>query len=864
MSQPQRKNQHPQSAKLQPNPITQPGPSTNRRKQQPPHKASRSPALPKDPEGKRYTLFFNHGFKPIYADPEEQGKKPEWFSKEQNYPLEPRILWKHFTDPEIFIGIRFGSQTRYLMIDLDSTSPYHPDHSPADFKKILDSLERLGFGIPVATRSSWSGGLHICYGFPEPLPTYKIALLAKKGLIDTGFQLRSGQLEIFPNPKAYSQNKISDYKAHALPLQAGRGSILLQIETWSTEAYVEPVRLFDGKEYNPHQLKQFNDLMEESAATCNLNKLNKNLEKAYQQRSKYQERYKNLTLSDKAAEWEDDLVHMISSGFGDFGQTNWLLHKIGVLGFVFLHKEGSELVNYMREQVTGAPGYKEYCRHQHQIEKRCAQWAKCISETGYYCKYRGFPVRQLMNFEKLTRQITKGTNKNPNSPPQQNKHNKEQASLATKKIISAIQQLQKHGEYPFGKAVRMRAIIDKTKELYGIGVSQRTLYRRENLQLWNPDYEITDPWEEELISTQPNPPRQTIAQELQKPAIAGLLPPAKNPIPVKIRHRPQNPYPEAFLTSPLPKLTICTWLEPLPRGISHLPNAYEGLLSTLLPWSPSTGSHGSSPSENLPESAFPPLWGINQPKAENCGLWSLVGVNQKTLGWKLKVNQLTTTPGLTSPYQPGQIIEIRRKRYTVLGFQGENNQHLIVMTDSGEKKLILWFEKCEPGNILVVGQTREHEREHLSTLPNPTVDEKAWQPGVTLWGYGRAWKLIEKVGASEHHLLVEDSEGQKQVFYDYIELVKGGLLKLIAPEEKEQQQEENQQSIPNIDSEQEFLEWYNKAVERGWIEKMRDPRHLPIVNYQGQQVRAVILVEKDHLGRVRKVIKPWLQVREKY
>ena len=56
-------------------------PNSRSRKEQPTQKTFRPPVPPKDPEGKRYTEFFNHGFKPICADRPSPGQKPSWFTQ---------------------------------------------------------------------------------------------------------------------------------------------------------------------------------------------------------------------------------------------------------------------------------------------------------------------------------------------------------------------------------------------------------------------------------------------------------------------------------------------------------------------------------------------------------------------------------------------------------------------------------------------------------------------------------------------------------------------------------------------------------------------------------------------------------------
>ena len=57
--------------------------------------------------------------------------------------------------------------------------------------------------------------------------TFNLAVALHECLKAQGFRLKAGQLEVFPNIKAYGVKTFIDYAAHRLPLQPASGSCLL-------------------------------------------------------------------------------------------------------------------------------------------------------------------------------------------------------------------------------------------------------------------------------------------------------------------------------------------------------------------------------------------------------------------------------------------------------------------------------------------------------------------------------------------------------------------------------------------------------------------------------------------------------------
>ncbi|MGB3298509.1 MAG: hypothetical protein WBA76_09595, partial [Phormidesmis sp.] len=117
------------------------------------------------------------------------------------------------------IGKRFGQLTRYLMIDIDIHSAFHPDNG--GFQPILAVMESLGLCRYLIVRSSTSGGIHLYFPLLEPVNAWQLASTAHSALTASGIPIAGGQCELFPNKKSFN----AEFNGHRLPLQ--NGSFLL-------------------------------------------------------------------------------------------------------------------------------------------------------------------------------------------------------------------------------------------------------------------------------------------------------------------------------------------------------------------------------------------------------------------------------------------------------------------------------------------------------------------------------------------------------------------------------------------------------------------------------------------------------------
>lgn len=483
-------------------------------------KGAEKPLAPADPLGVRFCHYFNHPWGFIYA-PAIRREKPHW-QTETRYPLQPRNLWQQYQNPKTYLGLRFGKNTRYFAIDIDIHSPKHPAHDPTAYKSVLAALEEIGLCKPVAIISSDSGGIHVYYFFSEELPTFPLACACSSALTDAGFEIKQGELEIFPNVKAWTALP-SNYNALRLPLQAGSFMLDESMEPYTND------------------LDSFLDAADWSAAGQDYLTLKLAIKAASLRQQKL---YKPAT-STAAELWRIDLKQRIAGGWTDYGQTNSLLKDIACYGIVFKALADEALVEYIVETATSSPGFHEYCRHQHNIEQRAREWAYCC--MGFYTPYPSIPNRKR-NYRSHF-----GSANNIVDFPQPNL-NQELQLNTQERIRNIIAHLELAGELPRTPASRATAIIATSKQLYGVGVSKTTLHKPEYLALWHPrNYQNAT---------------QRCVQPHSEPVTADLPPQKFAPIP--------DPWLEPETPQPAPSQGQSNLYTPMPiMKVLYLPQAKE-------------------------------------------------------------------------------------------------------------------------------------------------------------------------------------------------------------------------------------------------------------------------------------------------
>jgi hypothetical protein len=432
------------------------------------------PHQPADPLGKRYVKYFWHAWSAIVAPVSKEGSKPAW--RTINYYLQPSQLWRLHADSKQLVGMRFGSTTRYAIIDLDTGGDYHSNES---VNRIKAALEDIGIVDIIPIQSSFSGGYHLIITFTSPLPTFNLACAVEYALRDAGFIPRKGHLEIFPNVKPWGEDCIINYNAIRCPMQPLSGAFLLDYD-------LQPIS---------DSVATFLDHCDRAARRQDLTKLKYACKKARLRHKREQYRKK---ASANVEEWRANWEEIIATGWTGFGQTNTILQILVGYGIVFLDLQGENLIQYALKTAISAPGYTQYCRHQHNIEARVRQWVQCTIRNEWYTPYASYPARLLRTFGKTFAEaiaaIRKIVKPKDNVIPfdrriTQSEQRSQQAQRRIKWAVKAIE--WETGLAPGAKA-RAKQICSECKRQFGKSLSLQTLHKY--LHLWHPKTYIEDPW----------------------------------------------------------------------------------------------------------------------------------------------------------------------------------------------------------------------------------------------------------------------------------------------------------------------------------------------------------------------------------
>lgn len=375
-----------------------------------------------------FKIFYSRQY--IYA-PVPVAGKPNWKTAPYNEALNLQELYDRWKAPDSLIGTRFWQETRYLLLDIDKGSAYHPYQNEGEFRAILRSLEQIGLCRYLIVQSSDSLGLHIYFPLPQPFQLWRIALLVRITLEQADFEIKSGQLESFPNYIPFIPDiKKPLYNAHRLPLQAN--SYLLN----------------DNFLFISSDLLTLIRQWQFAAEGQDLEKL--------QYEIKCVKPPRTTVNNEGVKEWRERLETTIKTGWTGNRQTQILSKAACAYGRVFLGLGWKQLEDYVLATLTNAPGYKQFCRHQRNIQRVVRAWIKTNRNSGYY-----YPL--------FSRQVKL-------HKPKAGFSNSEKREEAIRKIKSAITQIvDEEGKLPKGNT----AMIERLNEITRCSFS--TLYKHRNL-----------------------------------------------------------------------------------------------------------------------------------------------------------------------------------------------------------------------------------------------------------------------------------------------------------------------------------------------------------------------------------------------
>ena len=403
-----------------------------------------------------FLALFPHRFDFIYADHPQPDQKPNWHT-ESRYPLSDRLIQQG----NYLYGVRFGSTTRYCLLDIDITSAYHPRQDAFAVPRILAALEQLGLVSAIACTSSFSGGLHLYLPFASEQRSWQVAIALSSLLESAGFRLRSGQLEVFPNRKPYATDSVPRlFHAHRLPMQVGSNLLNADFQPIWSDRFRFVQQWQCAEQRNEIDSHLFNQLIQ-------------------------QNRQRRYRVSRRAEQFLQDLNADIDPGWTHSGQTNYLLGRIAMRSYIFHHVLsggepliGQALIENIVSTARSLPGYEQWCQHQHEIEARASEWARSVENSPYF--HYGLPKQPKA--EDTDQAISEAS-----TPRQQQRDcwNQKQAEAAQTRIQNAMADLIAKSELPNSITARFQALTQ-------YGISGSSLYRYRSL--WHPHcYEPSQP-----------------------------------------------------------------------------------------------------------------------------------------------------------------------------------------------------------------------------------------------------------------------------------------------------------------------------------------------------------------------------------
>jgi hypothetical protein len=95
-----------------------------------------------------------------------------------------------------FWGCRWADHTRFVVLDIDADSKYHNELSLLRLRQVLACI---GLNTGKLYQSSDSEGWHLYLFFDQWENSQDVKKLIKTWLLANAFEVRTGQLEIFPS-----------------------------------------------------------------------------------------------------------------------------------------------------------------------------------------------------------------------------------------------------------------------------------------------------------------------------------------------------------------------------------------------------------------------------------------------------------------------------------------------------------------------------------------------------------------------------------------------------------------------------------------------------------------------------------------
>jgi hypothetical protein len=422
------------------------------------------------------TTSNNKNLKPITAESTEFLRN--YFSEYQHRPIradyDQKIRWCAYTyigldelikawrDEDELVGVRPGSQANQLVIDIDLGSEYHPHLSEngenwTEIEKIRTILLEIGLETRLFY-SSDQGGIHIRAFLPELVKSIHLGAAVEYALIDAGYNFENGQLELSPRIKPYDPDpkKITLQQAFRLPLQKGGAYIGIGHDV----------------EERLNSLDHLVEIIKDNCEEQDMEVLKAAMEVAYDRLYAANKNKKYTpTARGTAQKFKESMEDRMERGFTATGQTNELMQEVVKYGYIFLRHEGENLKDWLEQTIEELPGYRDYCGHQNEMERKASEWQKWVEKSRYY-PYGG----KVSSTKALTKVKRNG--------------NEEKATSVMARLKIVVKQINESFKTVTAVFAKLREKAAEFKS-FNTKFSNKTLYKPKYREVWEKLLEVS-------------------------------------------------------------------------------------------------------------------------------------------------------------------------------------------------------------------------------------------------------------------------------------------------------------------------------------------------------------------------------------
>lgn len=334
----------------------------------------------------------------------------------QRFHMNGKKFTECYLDERTTMTIRPMHKIKVFVLDIDTGSKYRDD-----YQGIIECLEDIGFCKCVRVISSVSGGLHLWFPLSVAVNSRFLHLSITNWLIDCGYQVQDGVLEVFPGRNPVSWQKNSDGKwevkhlarCFRLPCQTGSyvvnedeniihnsiDKFWLEDFDWCAERQdIEAIDMFHRSyEVSKAGVKWENDLLvkEEEQEEIRRSEVEYDAPVVVKKKAGRISRVKKeqAALKSKIEElgvprnkYISTLRKLIKKGWTDSSQSNYLIGAVAVVSsYDNRDLDEAALAKDILWQVKRMPGYQEFASEATKKDLESAKrnswarrWAKSV------------------------------------------------------------------------------------------------------------------------------------------------------------------------------------------------------------------------------------------------------------------------------------------------------------------------------------------------------------------------------------------------------------------------------------------------------------------------------------------------------